>query len=72
MNCPWAFLDAFVSCAEAAGLRRLMGIKSIRLVGDAELLPNAVMERYWEKLMEMDALECEDWSHNSWFDSLTW
>nr|XP_040026178.1 ankyrin repeat domain-containing protein 31-like [Gasterosteus aculeatus aculeatus]XP_040026179.1 ankyrin repeat domain-containing protein 31-like [Gasterosteus aculeatus aculeatus] len=57
---------------EAAGLRRLMGIKSIRLVGDAELLPNAVMERYWEKLMEMDALECEDWSHNSWFDSLTW
>ncbi|XP_062418342.1 ankyrin repeat domain-containing protein 31-like [Pungitius pungitius] len=46
---------------EAASLRRLMGIKTIHLVGDDELLPNAVMERYWKKLLEMDP-ECEDWS----------
>ncbi|KAL6113776.1 ankrd31 [Pungitius sinensis] len=44
---------------EAASLRRLMGIKTIHLVGDEELLPNAVMERYWKKLLEMDP---EDWS----------
>ncbi|KAM8886288.1 ankyrin repeat domain-containing protein 31 isoform 2-T2 [Spinachia spinachia] len=47
---------------EAASLKRLMGIKTIHLVGEEELLPNAVMERYWEKLL-VDDLECEEWSH---------
>ncbi|XP_068560346.1 uncharacterized protein [Cebidichthys violaceus] len=47
---------------EAASLRRLMRIKTIHLVDDEELLPNAVMERHWEKLLETDCSGCEDWS----------
>ncbi|KAK9523175.1 hypothetical protein VZT92_019585 [Zoarces viviparus] len=47
---------------EAAILRRLMRIKIIHLVDDEELLPNAVMDRYWEKLLQRDCSESEDWS----------
>ncbi|XP_075955411.1 uncharacterized protein LOC142957453 isoform X3 [Anarhichas minor] len=46
---------------ESAILRRLMRIKIIHLVDDEELLPNAVMDRYWEKL-QRDCSESEDWS----------
>ncbi|XP_037632499.1 ankyrin repeat domain-containing protein 31-like isoform X3 [Sebastes umbrosus] len=46
---------------EAASLRRLMKIKIIHLVGDDEMLPNAIMDCYWEKLLMKDYSESEDW-----------
>ncbi|XP_059192326.1 ankyrin repeat domain-containing protein 31-like [Centropristis striata] len=45
---------------EAASLRRLMEIKIIHLVADEELLPNALMDCYWEKLLKSDE-DSEDW-----------
>jgi len=48
--------------AEAASLRRLMRIKIIRLVDDDEMLPNAIVDRYWEELLRKDYLESEDWN----------
>ncbi|XP_056274730.1 ankyrin repeat domain-containing protein 31-like isoform X2 [Pseudoliparis swirei] len=47
---------------EAASLRRLMRIKIIRLVDDDEMLPNAIVDRYWEELLRKDYLESEDWN----------
>ncbi|XP_044219328.1 ankyrin repeat domain-containing protein 31-like isoform X1 [Thunnus albacares] len=45
----------------AASLNRLMKIKRIHLVDDDELLPNAIMDCYWEKLLQKDYSEFEDW-----------
>ncbi|GLD52397.1 putative ankyrin repeat domain-containing protein 31, partial [Lates japonicus] len=45
----------------AAGLNRLMKIKTIHLLDDEELLPNVVMDYYWEKLLKKDCSESEDW-----------
>ncbi|XP_032372349.1 uncharacterized protein LOC116689823 isoform X2 [Etheostoma spectabile] len=39
----------------------LMKIRIIHLVDDAELLPNAMMDCYWEKLIKNDCSESEDW-----------
>ncbi|KAM6943920.1 uncharacterized protein PEZ65_001843 [Lycodopsis pacificus] len=47
---------------EAAILRRIMRIKTIHLVDDEEMLPNAVVDRYWEKLLQRDCSESEDWN----------
>ncbi|XP_044052872.1 ankyrin repeat domain-containing protein 31-like isoform X2 [Siniperca chuatsi] len=46
---------------EAVSLNRLMKIKIIRLLDDEELLPNAIMDGYWEKLLKKDFSESEDW-----------
>ncbi|XP_034728640.1 uncharacterized protein LOC117945317 isoform X2 [Etheostoma cragini] len=39
----------------------LMKIRIIHLVDDSELLPNAMMDCYWEKLIKNDCSESEDW-----------
>ncbi|XP_035854880.1 ankyrin repeat domain-containing protein 31-like isoform X2 [Sander lucioperca] len=39
----------------------LMKIQIIHLVDDAELLPNAMMDCYWEKLLKNDCSESDDW-----------
>ncbi|XP_039660359.1 ankyrin repeat domain-containing protein 31-like isoform X2 [Perca fluviatilis] len=46
---------------EAVTLRSLMKIRIIHLVDDAELLPNAMMDCYWEKLLKNDCSESDDW-----------
>ncbi|KAG7468927.1 ankyrin repeat domain-containing protein 31 isoform X1 [Solea senegalensis] len=43
-----------------AGLNCLMRVKIIHLVDD-ELLPNAVCDYHWEKLLKNDYSELEDW-----------
>ncbi|KAM7416996.1 hypothetical protein PAMA_018871 [Pampus argenteus] len=45
----------------SASLNHLMKIKRIHLVDDDELLPNAIMDSYWEKLLQKDCSESEDW-----------
>lgn len=55
------YLNAFSISAEEASLKRLMNIKIIHLVDDEGLLPNAIVDCYWEKLLKKDALQCEDW-----------
>ncbi|XP_041642843.1 ankyrin repeat domain-containing protein 31-like [Cheilinus undulatus] len=47
---------------EEASLKRLLGIQTIRLVEDEELLPSAVMDVYWEKVLS------GDWSDSDWDD----
>lgn len=39
-----------------------MKIKIIHLVNDEELLPNAVMDMYWDKLIKEDYSESQDWA----------
>uniref|UniRef100_A0A8C4IR37 Ankyrin repeat domain-containing protein 31 n=2 Tax=Dicentrarchus labrax TaxID=13489 RepID=A0A8C4IR37_DICLA len=46
---------------EASCLSRLMKIKIIHLVDDDELLPNARLNIYWEKLLKKEYSESEDW-----------
>ncbi|CAJ1068633.1 ankyrin repeat domain-containing protein 31-like isoform X1 [Xyrichtys novacula] len=43
--------------SEEAGLKRLMRVRTIHLVEDEELMPNALMDRCWEKLLQD---ECPD------------
>uniref|UniRef100_UPI0037E87E97 uncharacterized protein n=1 Tax=Semicossyphus pulcher TaxID=241346 RepID=UPI0037E87E97 len=45
--------------SEEASLKRLMRIRIIRLVDNEELLPNAVMDFYWEKLLKDDGSDSE-------------
>ncbi|XP_035514600.1 uncharacterized protein LOC118325864 [Morone saxatilis] len=52
----WEMLTTEASC-----LSRLMKIKIIHLVEDDELLPNARLNIYWEKLLKKDYSESEDW-----------
>ncbi|XP_041793849.1 ankyrin repeat domain-containing protein 31-like isoform X2 [Chelmon rostratus] len=49
--------------AKATSLNRLMKIKIIHLVDDEELLPTAVLDCYWEKLLNKDHTESEDWGN---------
>lgn len=44
------------------GLRLLMNIKVVHLVGDEELVPNGLVDLYWDKLLREDNLESDDWS----------
>ena len=55
------YLNVFSISAEAVTLRSLMKIRIIHLVDDAELLPNAMMDCYWEKLLKNDCSESDDW-----------
>lgn len=52
-------LCAFSVSAEETGLNSLMKIKIIHLVDDEELLPNAMLDCYWETLLNTDY--SEDW-----------
>lgn len=54
------YLNVFSISAEAVTLS-LMKIQIIHLVDDAELLPNAMMDCYWEKLLKNDCSESDDW-----------
>lgn len=54
-------LNAFSGSAEAATLKRLMNIKIIHLVNDEELMPVAVLDYHWEKLLNQDYSQSEDW-----------
>lgn len=47
--------------AEASTLGLMRNIRIIHLVNDGELMPTALLERHWEKLLKMDFSECEDW-----------
>lgn len=55
------YFNSLSTSAEAASLNCLMKIKIIHLVNDEELLPNAVLDCYWEKLLQKDYSESEDW-----------
>ncbi|XP_056888427.1 ankyrin repeat domain-containing protein 31-like isoform X3 [Takifugu flavidus] len=46
---------------EASTLGLMRNIRIIHLVNDGELMPTALLERHWEKLLKMDFSECEDW-----------
>ncbi|XP_034548466.1 ankyrin repeat domain-containing protein 31-like isoform X3 [Notolabrus celidotus] len=50
-------------CSEESGLKRLMRVRTIRLVEEEEMLPNAVMDLYWEKLLE-DQSSDSQWTHS--------
>ncbi|XP_076586584.1 ankyrin repeat domain-containing protein 31-like [Chaetodon auriga] len=50
-------------CAEATSLNRLLKIKIIHLVDDEELLPMVMLDCYWEKLLNKDYSESEDWGN---------
>lgn len=52
---------SFSVSAEAATLKRLMNIKIIHLVNDEELMPIAMLDYHWEKLLKKDYSESEDW-----------
>lgn len=54
-------MNAFSVSSEAASLNRLMKIKIISLVNDEELLPNAMMDCHWGKLLKRDYADSEDW-----------
>ncbi|KAM7392206.1 hypothetical protein PAMP_022835 [Pampus punctatissimus] len=45
----------------SASLNHIIKIKRIHLVDDDELLPNTIMDSYWEKLLQKDCSESEDW-----------
>ncbi|CAK6959539.1 ankyrin repeat domain-containing protein 31-like isoform X1 [Scomber scombrus] len=47
--------------AEPDSLNLLMKIKRIHLVNDDELLPNAIMDLYWDKLLQKNYSDSEDW-----------
>ncbi|KAM3610331.1 uncharacterized protein V6R79_002392 [Siganus canaliculatus] len=42
-------------------LQMILNIRTIRLVQDEEMVPNAVVDDYWEKLLKEDVSEAEDW-----------
>lgn len=42
-------------------LKRLMNIKIIRLVADEELVPVAVLDYLWDKLLNEDYSQSQDW-----------
>lgn len=54
-------MSLFSVCAEAATLKRLMNIKIIHLVSDEELMPTVVLDYHWEKALNTDCSEFEDW-----------
>lgn len=51
----------FSVSAEAATLKCLMNIEIIHLVNDEELMPIAMLDYHWEKLLKKDYSESEDW-----------
>ncbi|XP_047448298.1 ankyrin repeat domain-containing protein 31-like [Mugil cephalus] len=53
---------------ETTNLNQQMKVQKIYLVNDKELLPNAIMDCYWEKLLKEDILE--SWSWDSFESSL--
>ncbi|XP_077418357.1 uncharacterized protein LOC144049362 isoform X3 [Vanacampus margaritifer] len=41
----------------------IMKIKTVHLLADEELIPNAVLDSYWQRFLQNDAeLECQRWS----------
>ncbi|XP_078027183.1 ankyrin repeat domain-containing protein 31-like [Epinephelus lanceolatus] len=46
---------------DTSTLNCLMKIKIFHLVTDEEVLPNAIMDRYWETLLKKDYSESKDW-----------
>lgn len=49
------FLNVF---SEASTLRLIRNIKIIHLVNEDDLMPTALLDRHWEKLLKQ---ECDDW-----------
>lgn len=43
---------------EASALRIVRSIKIIHVVNDEDLMPTALLDRHWEKLLKQ---ECDDW-----------
>lgn len=44
--------------SEASTLRLIRNIKIIHLVNEDDLMPTALLDRHWEKLLKQ---ECDDW-----------
>lgn len=43
---------------EASALRIVRSIKIIHVVNDEDLMPTALLDRHWEKLLKQ---ECDEW-----------
>lgn len=61
LKCVWKISGVF---SEADSLTCLMKINMIHLVDNEEMLPNAVMDYHWEKLLKTDYSVTKDW--DSW------